>query len=773
MDKLIKSTSDGEKWLKNYKDTNTPNYGKEFFVATNGNDSNPGTINKPFATLQKARDEIRKYKKTNPLPDGGIVVWIRGGIYSFPKSFILNKQDSGEKGKPIVYRSYNHENVRLTGGIQLNSNWFQPVTSKDPAWSRLNANARSHIQVLDLKAHGITDLGKLTENARFGSNTPMELFEDDKALTLARWPDKDATTTYLPTSRSSQIIVYGDLKPNVTGTYIRQDSKSPVFKRNGLVDGKQYYISRVEGKTTNDSRSWIISKNDNKPLWIHSNGGYNPPREFVPYYHGGTGIPSLLKPNSKQYGFAFTKEGLNDTSFKYSEDNPSQWKNTGDIWINGMLQYAWRNNHTKIKSIDPDKKIINLTEKPIYGIKKGKYKKAYYAYNILEELTTPGEYYIDRKTYKLYVWPEKNVKNSQFSVSINNHIVIYLANASWIELNDLTMEIARERVCVIANGEYNLITNSKLQFSGKSLLEIYGKNNGITYSELTGAGNDAVYIHGGERSSLTPSNNFVINNNIHHNGRWNWTSKEAVTIYGIGNIVKHNNIHDFMHQAIQFSGNNNIIEYNNIYNALTYAEDAGVIYGGNRWDWRGNKINYNFIHDIQNNYGGSSIFGLYFDDTRSGSEAIGNIFYNIDGYGVFMHDGRDNIVENNIFDNVATAYIGTNHAASTVSTVHKSRKNLLERMSDDGVNYKSEPWLSAYPRLAAMPNNWDKIKSGKWLYPGGNSFQNNIGVNYLSWYRGPTKDNFKYYAHFDEKPINGDDSKFKTIPFDKIGIEKK
>src|ERR1035437_3676244 len=32
----------------------------EFYVAPNGRDENPGTKGQPFATLQRARDEIRK-----------------------------------------------------------------------------------------------------------------------------------------------------------------------------------------------------------------------------------------------------------------------------------------------------------------------------------------------------------------------------------------------------------------------------------------------------------------------------------------------------------------------------------------------------------------------------------------------------------------------------------------------------------------------------------------------------------------------------------------
>jgi hypothetical protein len=41
-------------------------------VATQGKDANPGTEDRPFATLERARDEIRQRKASGPLPAGGI-----------------------------------------------------------------------------------------------------------------------------------------------------------------------------------------------------------------------------------------------------------------------------------------------------------------------------------------------------------------------------------------------------------------------------------------------------------------------------------------------------------------------------------------------------------------------------------------------------------------------------------------------------------------------------------------------------------------------------
>ena len=50
-------------------------FGAVYYVATDGSDSNAGSKDKPFATLNKA----------NKVVAAGDTVWIRGGIYDLSK----------------------------------------------------------------------------------------------------------------------------------------------------------------------------------------------------------------------------------------------------------------------------------------------------------------------------------------------------------------------------------------------------------------------------------------------------------------------------------------------------------------------------------------------------------------------------------------------------------------------------------------------------------------------------------------------------------------
>ncbi|MCW5551882.1 MAG: right-handed parallel beta-helix repeat-containing protein [Verrucomicrobiae bacterium] len=161
----------------------------ELHVATNGNDNNPGTRAKPFATLERARDEIRKRTSTKPLPKSGITVQLQGGDYLRTNALELTRADSGTPESPIIWQAAKGETVRLLGGRKLTR--FQSVS--DPAvLSRFDESARGHIMQIDLRALGLTDFGEMKSRG-FGRPQPpahSELFFGGKPMTLARWPNE-------------------------------------------------------------------------------------------------------------------------------------------------------------------------------------------------------------------------------------------------------------------------------------------------------------------------------------------------------------------------------------------------------------------------------------------------------------------------------------------------------------------------------------------------------------------------------------------------------
>jgi hypothetical protein len=57
-----------------------------YFVSPGGNDANPGTREKPFATLQHAQQATRQKRGD---------VFLRAGTYYLPAPLVFTAQDSG------------------------------------------------------------------------------------------------------------------------------------------------------------------------------------------------------------------------------------------------------------------------------------------------------------------------------------------------------------------------------------------------------------------------------------------------------------------------------------------------------------------------------------------------------------------------------------------------------------------------------------------------------------------------------------------------------
>lgn len=92
-----------------------------YYVAPGGNDANPGTITAPFATLQHARDVVRKVDSNMT---GDIYVYLRGGNYPVSSAIDFTSADSGTNGHQVVYTAYQGETPVLNGGVQV-TGWTQ------------------------------------------------------------------------------------------------------------------------------------------------------------------------------------------------------------------------------------------------------------------------------------------------------------------------------------------------------------------------------------------------------------------------------------------------------------------------------------------------------------------------------------------------------------------------------------------------------------------------------------------------------------------------
>lgn len=101
----------------------SPATATEYYVSPMGAASNPGTSEKPFATLEQARDAIRAQKSRSELTEPVRVI-IAGGTYSRTAPFVLTSVDSGTAESPITYEAAAGERPIFSGGRAI-AGWQQ------------------------------------------------------------------------------------------------------------------------------------------------------------------------------------------------------------------------------------------------------------------------------------------------------------------------------------------------------------------------------------------------------------------------------------------------------------------------------------------------------------------------------------------------------------------------------------------------------------------------------------------------------------------------
>jgi hypothetical protein len=94
----------------------------DLFVAPDGSDTNPGTQEKPFATIAGARDAVR-HRIAEGLTSN-VTVYLLAGTYRVAEPLVFGPEDSGDDNFAVTYAAQPGQAVVLSGG--------QPITG----WKR-------------------------------------------------------------------------------------------------------------------------------------------------------------------------------------------------------------------------------------------------------------------------------------------------------------------------------------------------------------------------------------------------------------------------------------------------------------------------------------------------------------------------------------------------------------------------------------------------------------------------------------------------------------
>lgn len=470
---------------------------------------------------------------------------------------------------------------------------------------------------------------------------------------------------------------------------------------------------------------------------------------------------------------------LRGGTFRCTNAHINRWADSNDVWMYGFFGAGFAAEYLKVKSIDINEQTITVDKNARFGLNTKSTYRDFYVLNVLRELTSEGEYYLDRGNNTVYFYPPSGYsENSEIVVSVINEPLITINACTNVRVSNLTLEMSRLNGVQIFSGENNTINNCTIKNMGqygvvfgigescvepdfssakdipyndrnfwendRSLLNRYnlfaGENNIVENCEIVDCGTGGIQLRGGYRPSLRSGNNKVHNCKLHHCDRWIRCYRPVIRIEGVGNTVSNCEIYDADSIGIWLYGNEHVIEYNDFHDLCKDVDDSGAFYMGRNPSERGNIIRYNYFHHIISRReietpiaDGFGVFSVYADDGASGNTIFGNVFYRGGNWAIANNGGSYMNVSNNIIIQSQSCIWHTNNLQGWYTLDNMPQKEELRDCHGhfyydklcDAVNVLQPPYSEKYPELKFI------FEEGG--YPQNNRAENNVCYRCLNF----------------------------------------
>ncbi len=368
----------------------------------------------------------------------------------------------------------------------------------------------------------------------------------------------------------------------------------------------------------------------------------------------------------------------------------------------------------------------------------GRFQDKRFFYNLPEFMDDQGEYWVDLKNEILYIYNPKG----RYTFCTDGTMMTVETGADHLNFVGLEFNGCADTM-VYSNADY--ITYDRCIFAnvgGHYGLRAEGVNHfNYINSDMHNFVDGGLYIiSDADFTTLTSADNVVRNNVFHDFGLSEYWSNALRVENDIACIIEHNEFRKGVHGALRYDHCIDLLIQYNVFDTLMMTtEDYGAMYCINNTIYRDNVTRYNLFMNITGELKqyGKGCYGFYVDDSSCGQIVYGNIFYNGGIHAVTLHDGRDNLVHDNIVISVPSKY-----GLSSDSDLVMYTAGMSSHVNEDGTvrdGYKSDKF---YRYLEELPKEGDAA--------------------YKAWHdRWP----LMYNYHYDATRINEVECAFNTVNY--------
>jgi parallel beta-helix repeat protein len=270
-----------------------------------------------------------------------------------------------------------------------------------------------------------------------------------------------------------------------------------------------------------------------------------------------------------------------------------------------------------------------------------------------------GEWYYDAANKKVQVYLGNSSAYTIKASTIDT--LVKAVNRSYVTLDNLALQGAND-ISVAVNGGSNFtVQNCDITYSGRDAITIAATNNFKADGNFINYSNSRGF--NGFQSNSGPMT--VTNNTIRNTGTFagmGWKRSKDGVLNGIevttnGSLVQGNTVVNSGYIGIRYYGDNTVVRDNYVDSFCFVKDDGGGVY-----TWNGSNVNHTGMKVLNNivknglgatagtNSTNSEAEGIYMDDFANGIDIEGNTVMNT-RRGIYLHDGSDVIMRNNILTN--------------------------------------------------------------------------------------------------------------------------
>ncbi len=414
-------------------------------------------------------------------------------------------------------------------------------------------------------------------------------------------------------------------------------------------------------------------------------------------------------------------KGVAEGKFFFDDGEMARCVDEPDLWVDGYWFWDWAEQKHKVVQIDPVAKRLEVAPPyHVYGYRVGQW---FYVFNAFCELDEPGEFYVDREKKALYFYPYAPFQNDEDLLLTRLTNAVVFSEVEHFTFSGFSILGARD-TAISCQGWLNDVKVERCDVSncGGSGIYLVGSNLIVSECELWNLGAAGISVSGGDRKTLEPSRNMIVNNYAHDYARIQRVYAPGIRVDGVGAYVAHNLVENAPHMGMGFGGNDHLFELNEIANVCQESNDAGAIYTGRNWTMRGNILRYNYLHDITG-FRNNGCVGIYLDDMFSSADIVGNLFVNVTR-AAFIGGGRDCKIADNLFVNCNPAvHVDARGAGWANDHIQGWLNEEKEKGTLSGIKYNEPPYSTKYPELASILDEGKKPE-----YPEGSEVTGNVCV---------------------------------------------